>query len=130
MIGKPINKEGDTLNNVGQIVKKKREQAGLSQNMLAKKAGISQASLNALESRTNNPSVETVFLLAAALECTVSELLGEKPVDAAFLTPKQQLLIDLFQQLNDNGKDFLLSQAQSILQQPAFRQDASISSAV
>lgn len=117
------------MNNVGQIVKKKREQAGLSQNMLAKKAGISQASLNALESRTNNPSVETVFLLAAALECTVSELLGEKPVDAAFLTPKQQLLIDLFQQLNDNGKDFLLSQAQSILQQPAFRQDASMSSA-
>ena len=118
------------MNPVGQIVKKKREQAGLSQNMLAKRAGISQASLNALESRTNNPSVETVFLLATALECTVSELLGEKPIDAAFLTPRQQLLLDMFQQLNDAGKDFLLSQAQSILQQPAFRTEPSISSAV
>ena len=113
------------MNPVGQIVKQKREQAGLSQNMLAKRAGISQASLNALEAKTNNPSVETVFLLAAALECTVSELLGEKPVDATFLTPRQQLLFDMFQQLNDTGKDFLLSQAQSILQQPAFRQEGS-----
>ena len=117
------------MNPVGQIVKKKREQAGLSQNMLAKKAGISQASLNALEAKTNNPSVETVFMLAAALECTVSELLGEKPADAAFLTHRQQALLDVFQQLNDTGKDFLLAQAQSILQQPAFRQDGSISSA-
>lgn len=118
------------MNHVGLIVKRKREFIGLSQNQLAKKAGISQATLSALESETKNPSVETVFLLANCLDCTVSELLGEKPADAAFLTPKQQMLIDIFQQLNDNGKDFLLSQAQSILQQPAFRQDSSMSSAV
>lgn len=118
------------MNPVGQIVRKKREQAGLSQNMLAKKAGISQASLNALESKTNNPSVETVFLLAGALDCTVSELLGEKPAEAAFLTIRQRQLLGLFQQLNDAGKDFLLSQAEQILQQPAFRQDGSISSVV
>lgn len=118
------------MNPVGKIVKGKREQAGLSQNMLAKKAGISQASLNALEARTNNPSVETVFLLAAALDCTVSELLGEKPAEAAFLTPRQRQLLDLFQQMNDAGKDFLITQAEQILNQPAFRQDASISSVV
>ena len=118
------------MNPVGQIVKKKREQAGLSQNMLAKKAGISQASLNALESKTNNPSVETVFLLASALDCTVSELLDEKPTNAAFLTARQQQLLDIFQQLNDSGKDFLIQQAGSILMQPAFRQDGSVSSAI
>ena len=118
------------MNPVGQIVKMKREQAGISQNMLAKKAGIAQASLNALESKTNNPSVETVFLLAAALDCTVSELLGEKPSEATFLTQRQQQLLDLFAQMNDDGKDFLLSQAETILQRPAFRQDGSVSSAV
>lgn len=113
------------MNPVGQIVKKKREQAGLSQNMLAKKAGISQASLNALEAKTNNPSVETVFLLAKALDCTVSELLGESPVEASLLTPRQQKLIDIFVQLNDYGKDFLISQAETIILQPAFRQEGS-----
>lgn len=115
------------MNPVGQIVKSKRVSAGLSQNMLAKKAGISQASLNALESKTNNPSVETVFLLAAALDCSVSELLGEKPDGAEFLTEKQRKLIGIFSQLNDAGKMFLLQQAESILSQPAFRQESSMS---
>ena len=111
------------MNNVGYIVRKKRESLGLSQNQLAKKANISQATLSALESETKNPSVETVFLLAAAFDCSVCELLGETPAGAAVLTPRQQLLLDLFAQLNDSGKDFLISQAESILQQAPFRQD-------
>ncbi len=118
------------MNHVGMIVKERRELIGLSQNQLAKKARISQATLSALESETKNPNVETVFLLAEALDCTVSELLGEKPADAAFITPRQQLLLDLFAQLNDAGRDFLIAQAQSIVQQPAFRQDGSINSAI
>lgn len=109
------------MNKVGQIVKEKRTAAGLSQNKLAKMAGISQASLNALEATTSNPSVETVFLLAAALGCSVSELLGEKQLGASVLSGKEQQLLDLFQQLNDSGQDFLISQAESILAQPAFR---------
>ena len=96
------------MNPVGLIVKQKREDIKLSQNQLAKKAGMSQAALSALESQTKNPSIETVFLLASALDCTVSELLGEKPVDAVYLTPRQQQLLDLYQLLNDTGKDFLI----------------------
>ena len=114
------------MNNVGFIVKSKRETIGLSQNQLAKKANISQATLSALESETKNPSVETVFLLADALDCSVCELLGEAPADAAILTSRQQQLLDLFAQLNDAGKDFLISQAASILHQAPFRQDGSL----
>ena len=114
------------MNHVGFIVKSKRELVGLSQNQLAKKANISQATLSALESETKNPSVETVFMLADALDCSVAELLGEAPADATILTPRQQLLLDLFAQLNDAGKDFLIMQAESILQQAPFRQDGSI----
>lgn len=115
---------------VGRIVKEKREIIGISQNQLARKAGISQAALSALESETKNPSIETVFMLAAALDCTTSELLGEKPADSVFLTPRQKQLLDMFAQLNDSGKDFLLSQTESILRQPAFRQDGSVASAI
>ena len=118
------------MNPVGRIVKEKREKIGISQNMLAKKAHISQASLNALESKTNNPSVETVFMLAAALDCSVSELLGETNQDSVILTDRQRQLLDIYAQLNDAGKSFLIQQAESILQQHAFRQEDSISSAV
>lgn len=115
------------MNNVGLIVRKKREAIGLSQNQLAKKANIAQASLNALEAKVNNPRVYTLYQLADALDCSVCELLGEAPADAAILTPRQQLLLDLFAQLNDAGKDFLITQAESIIRQPAFRQDGSVS---
>lgn len=118
------------MNPVGQIVRTKREKAGLSQNALAKKAGISQASLNALEAKTNNPSVETVFLLADALECSVSELLGEKCNGEVFLSERQKYLLSIYSQLNDSGKLFLLQQAESILQQPSFRQEGSMLSAM
>ena len=117
------------MNPVGQNVKQKRTALGISQNQLAKKAGISQASLNALESKTNNPSVETVFLLAAALDCTVSELLGEQRDGVTLLTDRQQQLLDIFAQLNESGKQLLLQQAESILAQPALRQEESLSRA-
>lgn len=119
-------KEGDPLNSVGQIVKRKRESIGLSQNQLAKKAGISQASLNALESRTNNPSVETVFLLASAFDCTVSELLGEQREGVLLLTENQRRILDVFDQLNDTGRQLLIQQAELLLSQPSLRQDGSI----
>lgn len=115
---------------VGPIIKAKRESIGISQNQLAKKAGISQASLSALESETKNPSVETIFLLAAALDCSVSELLGEQPQGTAFLSERQRQLLDIFAKLNDSGKAFLLQQAESIVRQPAFRQDGSAASAI
>lgn len=118
------------MNPVGQIVKKKRELSGLSQNKLAKKAGISQASLNALESKTNNPSVETLYLLASALDCSVCELLGEDLPGDIHLSSRQKHLLSIFDQLNDAGKDFLLNLANTVLQNSDYRQESFISSVV
>ena len=114
------------MNPVGQNVKDRRIKKGLSQNQLAKKAGISQASLNALEAKTNNPSVETCFLLAAALDCTVSELLGETAEQLTALSPRQRELLDIFDQLNDAGQDSLLALGGNLLAQQAFRKERAI----
>lgn len=115
---------------VGDNIKEKRKAKHVSQNQLAKKAGIAQATLSAIESSTKSPAVDTIEKLAEALECSVSELLGEKQEGEVFLTDRQKYLLDLFSQLNDAGKAFLVQQAESILQQPSFRQESSISSAV
>lgn len=112
---------------VGENIKEKRKEKYLSQNQLAKRAGIAQATLSAIESSTKSPAVDTVEKLAAALECPMSELLGEN-AGQVFLSDRQKYLLDLFEQLNDSGKNFLLQQAESILQQPAFRKVGSVSS--
>lgn len=73
---------------VGQRIKALREEQGLSQNQLAKKAGISQAGLSAVESTTKNPSMQTLQLLAAALHVPVSYLTeGEESSFNIFTIP-------------------------------------------
>ena len=67
------------MSTVGDNIKRMREAANMSQNGLAKKAGIAQATLSAIERSTKNPSVETVKLLAVALGCAASDLMGESP---------------------------------------------------
>lgn len=66
------------MSKVGENIRAERERQKYSQNALAKRAGIAQATLNAIESSTKNPSVDTVILLAKALGVKVAFLLGEE----------------------------------------------------
>ena len=63
--------------NLGTKIRELRKQKKLTQTALAKKAGISQSALSDIESQTKSPSVDTISLLASALEVTVSQLMGE-----------------------------------------------------
>ena len=64
---------------VGDNIKKRRKALHLSQVALAKAAGISQAAISAIESGaiTRTPYTDTITKLAAALDCTVSDLMGD-----------------------------------------------------
>ncbi len=53
---------------IGPEIKELREKRGMSQNQLAKKAGISQSGLSAIENVTKNPSMQTIILLSKALD--------------------------------------------------------------
>ncbi|NYH76881.1 transcriptional regulator with XRE-family HTH domain [Actinopolyspora biskrensis] len=51
-----------------------REDAGISLNELAKRAGLAKSTLSQLESGAGNPSVETLWAVAATLEVPFSRL--------------------------------------------------------
>ena len=53
-----------------------RERAGLSQQALGDKIGVSQVAIHKWETGQNKPRIEAVFRLANALDVTVSELLA------------------------------------------------------
>ncbi len=62
---------------IGRMLKAKREEKGLTQVQLAKKARVSQAYVASLESGgKKNPSIATLQRLAKALGVPVTELLG------------------------------------------------------
>jgi DNA-binding XRE family transcriptional regulator len=65
---------------LGAAVRQLREKRGLSQEALAKKAGLTGRTLSALETGNANPTWATACDLAAALEVSIGELakLSEK----------------------------------------------------
>jgi transcriptional regulator with XRE-family HTH domain len=63
---------------LAQNIKKLRKQRKLSQEELAKKAGVTYSTLIKLESGANkNPTIRTIQQIAAALEVTLDELTKE-----------------------------------------------------
>jgi transcriptional regulator with XRE-family HTH domain len=69
---------------VSKNVKKFRRQAGLSQDQMARKAGIPYSTYLKIESGTTpNPSIQNVLNIADALGISLDELIGRKPPGSA-----------------------------------------------
>jgi transcriptional regulator with XRE-family HTH domain len=67
-------KAGDTM---GARLKELRHRAGLTQQALAFKSGLSMSLITALEYNVrDNPTLSTLLALARAMDCTLDELAG------------------------------------------------------
>jgi transcriptional regulator with XRE-family HTH domain len=53
---------------VAQILRQEREKSGLSMNLVAERAGISQQMVSYVERQMRNPTLETMLRIAAAIE--------------------------------------------------------------
>ena len=117
---------------IGENLRARRVQLKMTQTDLSRKTGIKQPTISAIENGVNKPAIETIMLLSDALGCTVSDLVGQSsPVQPKERrTSRQHQLLQIFDQLNEAGQDFLLQQAENILQQPSFRKEGSTSSAM
>lgn len=61
---------------IGRVLKRLREEKGLSQAALAKKSGVAQGYISEMEAgEKKNPGIETLKNLARALGVPVTELL-------------------------------------------------------
>ncbi len=62
--------------NISKIVKKHRENKGLSQEKLARLANVSNNTIVNIEAgKQNNPTIETLKRIAKALDIDISELI-------------------------------------------------------
>ncbi|GAB1818435.1 helix-turn-helix domain-containing protein [Herbidospora sp. RD11066] len=60
---------------IAASIRRERERTALSLTELAKRAGIAKSTLSQLESGAGNPSVETLWALAVALDVPISRLI-------------------------------------------------------
>ena len=96
---------------VASKIKKLREEANLSKNQLAKKAGISQSFISAIESNQKHPGIDVMEKICHALGITLSSFFSDDiPIDrippdiGQFAIDKNnQALIRLIQGLKEYG---------------------------
>lgn len=113
-------------NSVGENIRMARKALKMSQTQLAKVSGISQSAISDIENPnvTKKPNVDTVSRIAAALHTTVSALMGESPEDekepaevgGQSETGEEAKIMNVFRQLSENQRDFLLRTAEVLLQ--------------
>ncbi|WP_426184131.1 helix-turn-helix domain-containing protein [Microbacterium sp. TWP3-1-2b2] len=62
---------------IGRALRRERESAGISISELARRAGVSKATVSQLETGTGNPSVETLWALGDALSIPFAVLVDQ-----------------------------------------------------
>lgn len=68
----------DLIGLISVSIRRERERGGLSMAELARRAGIAKSTLSQLESGAGNPSVETLWALAVALNVPFSRLVDPR----------------------------------------------------
>jgi len=81
-----------TARHLGENVRSLREQRGLTQQQIAKLAGIPRATWGNLESGAANPTLQVLTKVAAALQVRLEELLSP-PRTAARHVPARELFV-------------------------------------
>jgi len=79
---------------IAKAVLREREKAGLSLSALAAKAGLAKSTLSNLESGNGNPSIETLWAVAAALDVPFSYLFEVAEQDITLIRADEGELID------------------------------------
>jgi len=67
-------KQPSILVSLGNNVRTRRTQAGLSQEQLGELSGLHRTYITHVEGATRNPSVASLYKIATALDCSISDL--------------------------------------------------------
>lgn len=106
LLGGGVSKMAKPQLSLGQRIRHYRTKAGLSQRALAAAVGISPAVLSRYEAGKLEPNVLTLMNIAKELKITVDTLVGLEPrPDLIAQNGDEALLLRLFRQLNDVGRD-------------------------
>lgn len=96
---------------IGKNIKNIRKSNKLSTQELADIVGVSRSQISKIETNSSNPSIDVLMKIAHALNCTVSEIIGE----SQFLIPPEiKSLIGASNFLSPNEIDLLTNFLKSI----------------
>ena len=104
---------------IGRRIKQRRIELGLTQEELGQRMGIKKAAVCRLESEDGSFTIERIIRIAKALETTPGYLTGWTDASSDLtsegdLDDRKAQLINYFSELNEVGKDKLLTYARDM----------------
>lgn len=95
------------MDTIGNRIRSRRLELGLSQEELAKKVGYtSRSTINKIENGTNDITQSKVYDLAIALDTTISYLMGWE--ERTSMTKQEMTLLDAFRHADDITKQMVI----------------------
>lgn len=89
--------------NIGETIKKFREEANLSRKEVAKVLNISESGYIHYEKGDNEPKFEYIMTMAKLFNKSIAEFFGEEPLKSD-IEGKTKLLLDVINLLKRNGE--------------------------
>lgn len=115
---------------IGQNIRAERKKKGLTQVIVAEKAGIAVNSLRLYEAGKRHPNLEQLRKIALAIGVPVSDLVGagfwlsisEADKEAMFSEdPTKVYLLAAFSQLNEEGQSKALERVEELTEIPKYK---------
>lgn len=81
---------------IGEKIKQRRKQLGLTQEQLAEKVGVKKTSISNYEVNLNSPPEKVIIKIMKALECDANYLFGDYERDNLILTKHENKVITAY----------------------------------
>ena len=112
---------GDHMAGIGSNIRELREAAGMSQDQLGKRIGKTRSAISQYESGKIVPRMGVIEDLAHVFRVPKLEIIGESSNfvdldfgDSSASRHEEQMLLAIYRELPDNGKEILMRMARDI----------------
>lgn len=109
---------------IGRYIREERKKKGLTQAIVAQKAGIAVNSLRLYEAGKRFPNVEQLQRIANAIDVDVFSLMDfDMAAEAMFdrVNDRAKYLLVAFDQLNDEGQSKALERVEELAEIPKYK---------
>ena len=86
-------------------IKEIRKRSGKSQQEVADFLKKTRPSYTNIENNKRDPDTQTIIALSEFFNCSIDEIFGKKPRQPVKLSEKQHTVLQLFNQLNEEGRN-------------------------
>jgi transcriptional regulator with XRE-family HTH domain len=114
---------------LGTRLKAARLAKNLTQKELGDLVGVTGSAIGNYEKSVSSPNEDTLIRLMSVLEIDANYLYLDDintPANAVYLNPDEINLISIYRSLNHQGRDLLLTTAQSFAGNPALQKDGAV----